>query len=595
MALALFLFIAFSERHRGGRTALAAEGTALVPSLRRDAVTAIELNPAGQPPVRLRKPAVFWELESPLRYPAQSAAAEQWLQLLENARWAVRLGPDELENVNPSEFGLEPSRLRVTLRQGESTVELRFGNNLALGKQCYLRVGDKPDIFVTDAALLEALPQTAEAWRDRSLLSFTSIVQSNRFTFDYRIEVRPEASGYTLQPDPGTGRWRIQKPTAARGDRSKIEQLVRMIALWRIEEFVTDDPAADLLAFGLQSPEQELVIGRGTNDLLAVQFGASPTNRRDLVYARQWPGSNVVLTARTNLEVLRLPYTVWRERLLLSINTNQVQEIVGESSYAYRVRQQADGSWQIVEPEKLPVDRELVAEFFSLMNSAEAAGFEKDVVTDFGEYGLAAPARRFSFLTLTNGAYTNLLPSISFGTNGMDLAFARRSDEEAVYSIPPGIFHSLPVAHWQWRDRLIWSFRTNEVHRVRLAHDGLNREVVRDAEGRWSLAPGSTGVLELSFDEAVFQMSTLRANRWMGRGLDARGLFGFSTNGLRVTFEWARGGVNHTNTVEFGGVNLRGEPFAATRLDDGQEWYFEFPAAVYYEYVRRNLLIPGAR
>jgi hypothetical protein len=44
----------------------------------------------------------------------------------------------------------------------------------------------------------------------------------------------------------------------------------------RITDFVTDDTTEDLAKYGITTPELELVIGVGTNNLITIQFGKSP-------------------------------------------------------------------------------------------------------------------------------------------------------------------------------------------------------------------------------------------------------------------------------------------------------------------------------
>jgi hypothetical protein len=405
-----------------------------------------------------------------------------------------------------------------------------------------------------------------------------------------------------LQPN-ARGEWRISHPISARGDESLINGFLwRIIPGWRVESFVSDDPAADLSAYGLQPPEQELVFGRGTNDLLVIQFGGSPSNRADLVYARLLRHSNVVLTARTNLDWLRIPYSVWRDHLLTDIDPRQVDEIIGHNGLTngtYHVRRTTNDHWRITSPEALLVDTNLVTEFFNHMNSIEVVS-EKDVVTDLAPYGLTEPARQFEFLSLTNGVATNVFPTLSFGVSSTTNTFARRSDETAVYSIAPAAFDALPIAHWQWRDRSVWTFQTNEVRRVHIAHNHRTREVLRSPEGKWLLAPGSTGVMEpdLAFDEAIFQLGQLRADRWVARGRSEsiRTFYGFASNNVhRVSIETLQRGLLRTNTIEFGGVNAEGRPFAVVQLEDDQPWFFEFPMPLYYTLVKRSLTLPESR
>lgn len=590
-ALALALYIVFID-HRTADEDAVTVSHAILTDFNRDQVSVIEITGTNQPPIRLKKSNQFWEMEAPIHYPAQTAAAERWLRLLGQATWMMRLTTNDVasQGARLVDFGLNPPQQTVTLIQGDRQRVLHLGNRLAVGKQLYVQVDDQPEILITDELLLDALPANVTDWRDPSLVTLSSLgIDKNSFD---RVEVRPRTNGYTLQTDPDFG-WRITWPISARGEVSLISDFVgRIIPSWQVEKFVTDDPNVDLAQYGLQSPVQELVIGRGTNDLLDVQFGDSPTNRPDLVYARLLRHTNIVLTASTNLEWLRYPVSFWRDHLLAHIDGRRVQEIVGAAGTTnsiYRVHEQTNRVWQVIGPEVLPADPELVTDFFKLMNGI-TVGFERNVVTDFGAYGLAEPARQFSFLTATNGGLTNVYATLSFGTNAAGHAFARRSDETAVYSIDDDLFYKqLPLAYWQWRDRSIWQFKTNEVERVRIIDGDKTREILRTPEGHWRLAPGSTGVLDLSFGEAMYQLGSLKADRWVWVGQRDLGAptFGFDSNQVhQVSIEVSQKGVTRTNVVEFGGTSSSLKPFAAVQFGDDRTWFFEFPPALYYQFVK---------
>ncbi len=607
-AVALFLFIVLFERRDSAESVANRTSTRLVPELRMDRVTGIEIREPDLPVIGMRKNGQFWMMESPVRYPV---TVEPWLFLLERATWVIRLSPEELKKQGDdlSDFGLAPARLTVVLQSGDQKTEVRFGDKIPIGNRLYVQVGDQADVLVVDALLFDALPKSANGWRDPALVNYRTIARPDGGFELGRIEVRSPSQGvegvlFAFQPDfkesAGSAvRWRLADPIDARADSDMVNSLLYTVAPgWVVEEYVSDDPKADVEKYGLLHPRFELAMMNGTNDLLSVQFGGSPTNRPDLVYARQVQFTNVVLTARSNIGVLQLPYTYWRNRRLISIDTNRVSEITGnyafgDQVFTYRLASDTNHAWKMMEPENLPVDGELMDEFFQQMNTLRISAFEKDLVTDFAEYGLAVPARQFSFGISTNLANTNGYPTLSFGTNDSDQAFARRSDEIAVYSIDRGNFSDLPLTHWQWRDRNIWSFKTNEVKRVVIEQYGRKREVIRADDGGWLLAPGSTGVLDLSFEEAVYQLSKLKADRWVAKGgAGSAAQFGFSEPPHRVTFEVVQNGQTMTNSVAFGGLRDGIYPFASVTLNDNVTWYFDFPTFQYYPFVKSNFMLP---
>src|SRR5262249_47531910 len=155
------------------------------------------------------------------------------------------------------------------------------------------------------------LPRTADDWRDPALVNLEGLAVD-------RIEVRSAARGFAIQFDATNNAVYLSKPTPARADRAKVEALLRKLQAGRVIEFVTDNPRADLEPYGLQAPEAEIAFGQGTNDLVVVQFGKSPTNDAAQVYARRLSQTNVVLVPKALLQALQTPHTELRDRRLLS-------------------------------------------------------------------------------------------------------------------------------------------------------------------------------------------------------------------------------------------------------------------------------------
>src|SRR5437870_3246554 len=76
----------------------------------------------------------------------------------------------------------------------------------------------------------------------------------------------------------------------------------------RVDQFVSDTAGNDPEPYGLQTPEVVLTLGQGTNPVLAVEFGKSPTNNPAQVYARRSNYYSTITTVpRQLLDLLRAP------------------------------------------------------------------------------------------------------------------------------------------------------------------------------------------------------------------------------------------------------------------------------------------------
>ena len=186
----------------------------------------------------------------------------------------------------------------------DQEIELQLGDFTPLEDKLYARTPDQPGVFTVSRQLLTSLPFTANFWRDQHLLHLS---QSNQLRWiTYRLNP-VHANSLSSKLPMKSGKSASHHPPSA--PIKRVSQKRSSIFELNVVEFVSDDPKVDLQPFGLQSPEAELVLSRGTNRLAAVQFGHSPTNQPGMVYARLLQHTNVVIVPKPWLTDLRAP--IW--------------------------------------------------------------------------------------------------------------------------------------------------------------------------------------------------------------------------------------------------------------------------------------------
>jgi hypothetical protein len=586
-AALLFGFIYFFEQHRKGTADHGGPPPPLL-TLKPQEVTAIQLRRTNQFVLRVERTNGNWGLVAPLAYPAQPFAIEALLKTLSNLRSETFISLEELSENKRSvaEYGLDVPRATITLQQGGQRNEILVGSKTPVGNQVYIQVLTLPGIHVVNDEFFEQLPRAPNDWRDPTLITFAGI------DFD-RIEVRSTGRGFALQFDPTNQTCFLTKPTPARASTPKVVDLVRKVTTARVTQFVSDDAREDLDALGLQPPQAELIFGLGTNDMATFQFGKSPTNDPSLVYARRADRPNVVLLAKSVVDALQIPYTELRDRRLLSFSPEAVDtvEVVTQGAPAFSVRKQFNGAWMIVDADATVADTGTMKECLERMAKLEGL-LEKDVVTDFGSYGLEPVARRYflkSTVTNATGQVTNrVLAQLDVGALRGETVFARGAEDTAVFTVPLREIAQLPYTAWQLRDRRVWSFTTNQVARVSVRDKGYVRQMMRNGSGSWVLAPGSEGVLiSEAVEEALYQLGDLRAALWVARGDERKLDFGFKDDGRKITVELKNGDKPpQVLSVEFGGhAQSSGYPYAMAAVD-GQNWIFEFPIRLHIELLR---------
>jgi hypothetical protein len=591
LAAVMFAFIMLVERRaRPGRPGV--EPPARLFTFKAAEVTNVAVHLTNQLLLRAARTnaAAPWALIDPIQYPAQPHAIEWMLAQLENLAPHTRITQEEIiaSKRTLAEYGLDLPAATLTLQFQGQRKEINFGRRTPVGEGVYCSVLHEPGVFTAPAALLDRLPRAANEWRDTTLLQLQGVTWN-------RLEVRAAGRGFAFEVDPTNRVLALTRPTPARADPGRVNLLLSKLATAQATAFVSDNPRVELEPFGLQPPETELAFAVGTNDLVVVQFGKSPTNDPTSVFARRLSHTNIVLVPKDLLELLQLPHSAFRDRHLMSFNPAAIDaiEVIGAESFT--VRHQTNGTWTSGDATPIVADAELMKEWLDRMSRLEGA-VEADVVTDFKTlYGLNPPARQYlirAAITNGGGAVSNrVVAELQLGARQDEKIFARRPDETAVYFLDPRDVARLPYAVWQLRDRRVWNFTTNQVASVTAQYHGQSRTLQRSASHQWNFAPGSQGVINnpLGIEELVHQLGMLRAEAWAGIGDERRGDFGFRPDADRVTIELKNGDKpGQTLTIEFSHPSVRAPnqvPYAIATVD-GQTRIFEMPVTLFFLVVR---------
>jgi hypothetical protein len=583
VAVALFAFILFQHRYlrrTGGGP------VKVLPSLKAAEATSVQVRPAAQLEIRAERTNGTWQLTEPLVYPAQAVSIEKLLAELEALRPAPYITARELRNRpnTDEEYGFAAPQASIIIEQPGYTTRVRVGAKTSPGDQVFVQVVGTEGVYVVDAGFLKYLPRSADDWRD------TALINLNVLALD-RLAVTNGTKTFELRRDGTNAPWRMVYPLQARANNPKAEQSLQTLQDVRVRQFVSDNPKADLDAFGLQPPELEVALGQGTNIVARLQFGKSPTNDTRLVYARRLGLNNIVAVRKDLLAPWYAPVNDFRDPFLVTWTTPvAVIEVYGQDSFSV---QQTNEAWRVL-PQDFPVDAGLLKELVSALRGLQIVEFTKDVAIapELPTYGLAPPARQYILRSAVTNAPTGptnpIIVEVDFGTNQADKVFARRTDESCVYAVKLADFQRLPVASWQMRERLIWNLSTNDVAGATIRQQGRVRQIVRNGPDDWSLAAGSQGVINVvAVEETVNGLCQLAAVAWVARGDQERARYGFTDNSDRITLELKNG---KKLSVDFSSKASPDLPVAAVTLD-GQPWIFVFPTWL-YDYVQRFLSVP---
>lgn len=546
----------------------------VLPGFKTNEVTSIQVRISGQPDLLVERTNGGWHLTKPLAYPARQPHIEALLLALERIVPDRFLTPRELMDRpgSDSEFGFENPSITLMLFSGEDRKQVLIGSRTAPGNQMFVQVVGVPGVHLVATNLLGLIPQTPGDWRDPAWLDWKSL------PFD-RLLVTSGTRTTELERNPTNKLWRLVR-LGARADSLLVEEMLAGLRASRIAQFVTDDPRADLDAYGLLTPDLDITFSDGTNVTASLQFGKSPTNNAALVYARRRGTDSVVAVPREITAPWRAAAADLRDRHLVTFWTMpDTIEITGRDTFSL-VRGTSDLDWRVM-PQNFPADTNYMLQTLMTLARMEITNFVKDAVIESAltNYGLAAPRLQY---VIKGGNTTNASSvGLHFGDQLDDTVFARRTDEKSVYAVTLREFNILPVASCEMRNRRIWSFAETDVRSILIERDGGKREFVRHATNVWS-SVGDNGTRSMNdfavaIEDTVHRIGDLSASFWADRGKFDRAAYGFTNAPSRMTVT-LRDGTKHE--LEFGGEAPSQYPYAIVTLE-GEQWVFEFPWATW--------------
>ena len=587
LVLAAFLAAAvwFVEKHLQPP---AQPDNALLAGLRVADVTSIQVTPPGGREISVSRTNGNWFMERPVAYPARTAAIESLLAALEKLTPTLRLAAAETathKNAD-AEYGFETPQYTLDVNVGEQSWHLKIGNRTAPGDGVYIRLVGGAGLYVTDINWLEQLPRDVNAWRDTALVGEVNAV-------DWLV-ITNGAKAIELRRNPTNRLWRMIRPLPARADSAYITSALQQLRTATATRFVTDDPKADPATYGLQPVELDIWLGHGTNLVDGIHIGKDSPDNPGQQFARRDGWNSVVTTAKEAITPWRGDVDDFRDPHLLAISGSIAEvEVRGENSFT--LQRQGTNRWGVA-GEKFPVDMENLQLFARLLANLRIAEFVKSVVTgpDLEGFGLAPTNSRSITLRSVVGDTNAVIAGIIFGATETNKVFVKRSDEPFVYALALADVRQLPDFGWQFRDRHIWNFSTTNVATVTLHQDGKTRQLVHDGFQKWSIAPGSQGIIGdmVGLEESVNQFGTLTTGGWLDRNFTVApaGQYGFTTNSLQITFELKSGEKLSVDLGREIPSTVAPSAVAAVTLDDDR-WVFVLPTGI-FQLVDLFLKIP---
>lgn len=419
-----------------------------------------------------------WHLVRPIAARADPVAIERLLGALQELPRGNIILPSRRTADAYAPYGLDHPRAEIAIIAGTATNRILVGRRTPLGDGVYVRQSDHAGLARLSPALLDLLPTSADALRDRSLLTGTAAAIEH-------LDIRGPA-GYIQLALDDSGEWRMFQPSAARVDPAFVAGLVDTLLACAVIHFVQDG-VSDLSPYGLDSQNAVTAVlntdsGDGSQLL---SFGDPLPNDPTLVYARLQGENSVYAVPAAVRQALLVRPDDLRNRRVPGIEPDSIRRIrIEEKESALEFTRNGDGFWELTAPLRAPADAETIQALIQSWADVRLAAFAEI------PSGPSAPA--WSRVIRITPRRTSAAPIVlRLGANPDDPASARIAIEGETSGAlaTPARLLDFPLDPLRYRSRHVLSVPADDVARIRIAATGQTLELERDPDtGQWTPA-----------------------------------------------------------------------------------------------------------
>ena len=495
---------------------------------------------AGGESIECRLAGRQWQLVRPLAARADPVAIERLLGALQELPRGDIILPPRRQADAYAPYGLADPRARISIIEGSATNQILIGRRTPLGDGVYVRQTDHAGLARIHTSLLDLLPASADALRDRSLLVGAPAAID-------RLDIRSPA-GYIQLARDAHGAWRMFQPATARADPATVAALLDQLLSCSVVQFV-QDAVGDLAPYGLDSQSAVTAVlntdaGDGSQMLA---LGDPLPNAPDLVYARLQAENSIYAVPLAVREALLLRPDDLRDRRIPGLDPDAIQNVrIEDGETALELFRDDQGQWQISAPLRAPADAETIYALLRSWTDVRLVAFENAPPTN-----APPPLSRTLHLTLRDAPDTPV--TLRLGPNPADASTLRVAiaGDSSIAIASSSVLLDTPLDPLRYRSREILSIPAGDIESLRIATAAQTVKIERDsASGQWSpAAPWLDRLLAtLSYLRAESFATDLAADGletpYLSLTVRQRGQSGLSTT-LLVGNEVSPGGPRH--------------------------------------------------
>ena len=430
-----------------------------------------------------------WEMTKPLQAKGDSAEVTTFLSFLNNLNFVrvVEALPKDL-----SIFGLDTPYLKVILSMKNGvTMGLRVGDNHPMGNKVYLaRLNEKQ--VLTASISKSSLDRKPYDLRDKTILSFKT---------PQIKKLKLIRSGKTFALEKIGESWQLlDGEITAKGDKSKIEKLLKTIQTAHVEQFI--ERPKDRTPIEFKNPQITLMLTESeTSTPLTLLVGEKVEQG---FYAKNLAKKNAFVINRSLFDTLNKSQLVdFMDTSLVNFNNDDLSKLTlySDNVLVNLIHDKKDSQkWTIAKPTSMKANTATINSLLFDLKDARIINFLKTNSKNSPVTGLAAPRKEIT-LTYKNGKTWSLI--LGDITSNKTHYFAKRTEEDVVFTLQKTTVEKIFRSLHDLKDRTLFEFKNDHVKEIQI-NNNKKAYILKKSKNKWTLTlPKSSNPIESFIGEDI--------------------------------------------------------------------------------------------
>jgi len=484
-----------------------------------------------------------WRIVEPIE-----ARAVNW-QVSQLARMVKELkvldsfvpGKGDYADMDLAKLGLDEPVVKITAWGDDRRVQLLAGKNVLASEDTYVKLEGKDQVYVVDQNVRNKVKRDLNEYRDKQLWQIPT---------DKVVSLRiDQAGGEDFVAVKSDGKWVIESPVRAIGDKDQIKKAIDAVGRLRAEEFI--DAEMDLAGYGLAEPrmtvtlvvekkieekeeeenQQEAETQPTTQEAAepkverleyVLQVGSETGLGVKQTYVKRADRKWVVTIKQDDLKKFTPDKTAWRDKKLFDGEVDQITRVdLGGRTDAFTLTKE-NGIWQVLNAR---ADQGAVSDLLDALKQAKAVSFIDSPSADLKQEGLDQPVRTLAIYV------TGRVEPVRLALGGLTASrlyrYVQRVGQDYLFVVPAEKVETLLQPALAYRDRKMLSVGTEQFRKIELTRDGITYVLKRGEKDRtWRVhEPVSALADQAAVSQLLRKLGRLQAEEYVAEGnLSAYGL-----------------------------------------------------------------------